>query len=59
MQSVRCLKEKQLDIPGLEDLLDEILSYHYDTVYRNAPADKTKESHITSELKKIYKQFNS
>jgi hypothetical protein len=56
MQSVQQLKDKQLDILELENLLDAILSYHYDTVYRNAPADKATESKITSELKKIYKQ---
>lgn len=56
MQSVQILKSKRIDIPGLENLLDEILSYHYDTVYRNSPSDKAKESQITAELKKLYKQ---
>jgi transglutaminase-like putative cysteine protease len=56
MQSVQQLKEKKMDNPGLADLLDEILSYHYDTVYRNAPVDKSTESKITAELKKIYTQ---
>ncbi len=56
MQSVQHLKDQHIDAPGLENLLDEILSYHYDTVYRNTPADKTTESKITSELKKIYRQ---
>jgi len=56
MQSVQHLKDQHIDTLGLESLLDEILSYHYDTVYRNAPADKIAESKITSELKKIYKQ---
>jgi hypothetical protein len=53
LQSVQILKSKRLDIPELENLLDEILSYHYDTVYRNALADKTKESNFISELKKL------
>ena len=55
LQSVKILKSKRIDIPELENLLDEILSYHYDTVYRNAPADKDKESYFISELKKLCK----
>lgn len=53
LQSVQILKSKRIDIPELENLLDEILSYHYDTVYRNAPADKAKESYFVLELKKL------
>lgn len=59
MQSVQYLKDQHIDAAGLDVLLDEILSYHYDTVYRNAPADKVTESNITSELKKIYRQSES
>ncbi len=55
MQSIQLLKMKQLNIPGFDQVMDEILIYHYDTVYRNAPADKGKENHITSELKRISK----
>ncbi len=56
MRSVQHLKNQQIDAVGLDLLLDDILSYHYDTVYRNTPADKTTENRITSELKKIYRQ---
>ncbi|MFT5906257.1 MAG: hypothetical protein ACI9E1_001864 [Cryomorphaceae bacterium] len=59
MKSVQYLKNQHIDVAGLDVLLDNILSYHYDTVYRNAPADKVTESNITSELKKIYRQAES
>jgi transglutaminase-like putative cysteine protease len=59
MQSVQYLKNQHIDVAGLDVLLDNILSYHYDTVYRYAPADKVTESNITSELKKIYRQAES
>ncbi len=56
MHSVQHLKNQNLEIPGLEDLLDNTLQYHYNTTYRNEPANKATESKFTSELKKIYKQ---
>lgn len=56
MHSVQHLKNQDLDIPGLDILLDKILHYHYDTTYRNTAADKVTESKFSSELKKMYKQ---
>jgi transglutaminase-like putative cysteine protease len=56
MRSVQHLKEQPIEAPGLDVLLDDILSYHYNTVYRNTPVDKVTESKITSGLKKIYRQ---
>lgn len=56
MQNVQALQERELEVARLKELLDEILTYHYDTTYRNAPADKAKESRFSSELKKMMKQ---
>ena len=59
MQSVQHLKDQRLEIPGIEMLLDEMLQYHYDTVYRNLPAEKAAEAKFTSELKRISRQIES
>lgn len=56
MQNVKAVQEREFDVPGLADLLDEILTYHYDATYRNLPADKSKENRFASELKKITKR---
>lgn len=54
MQSVKHLKNQQLEIPELDTLLDQILQYHYDITYRNASIDRATEARFTNELKKIY-----
>ncbi|MGJ8657373.1 MAG: transglutaminase domain-containing protein [Akkermansiaceae bacterium] len=56
MQSVQHLQDQEIDVSGLKELLDEILTYHYDTTYRNTPIDKSTESRITSELRKVMKK---
>lgn len=56
MQSVQHLKNQHTGTSGLAELLDEILHYHYNTIYRNTPADKVTESKISTELRRIYKE---
>ncbi len=57
MQNVQALQERDHEVTGLKGLLDEMLTYHYDTTYRNAPVDKAKESRFSNELKKMVKQL--
>jgi len=55
MQSVQLLKDQDCGISSLDELLDRILDYHYNTVYRDSPIDRAKESQFASELKKMSK----
>ncbi len=52
-QSVELLQRSDLNVAGLGDLLDEMLSYHYDTLYRNVPADRSREKAFVGRLKRI------
>ena len=56
MHNVQMLKNKEINLQRLDDLLDEMLAYHYDSTYRNTPNDKTREIHFVKELKKMIKQ---
>jgi transglutaminase-like putative cysteine protease len=57
-QSIQNLKKEGVEVAELEVLLDEILTYHYDTTYRNISGDKAEESRMSSELKKIIKRVD-
>lgn len=57
MQSVQHLQKQDVDVLGLKELLDDMLTYHYDTTYRNTPVDKATENKLSGELRKIIKRI--
>ena len=55
MQSVEHIKQQDLDVLYMEEVLDEMLRYHYDIVYRNLPEDKITEQRLSNRIKKLLK----